>query len=69
MKCENCGGRLETVDSRKAPLNTTRRNKRCKLCHATFTTYEYIGVYPTQTSFNTSPRARVHQGFCKQFMS
>lgn len=57
MKCY-CGGKLKTIDSRPAPLNTIRRNKKCLSCGLKITSYEYIDKYPTSTSENTSSRKR-----------
>lgn len=57
MKCP-CGGKLTTLDSRDAPLNTTRRVKQCSVCLRRFATYEYINKYPLQSSENRSPLMR-----------
>ena len=40
MLCPKCGGRSKVYDSRLAPNNRIRRDRKCMKCPVRFTTYE-----------------------------
>ena len=70
MRCPSCKGDLITKDSRPSPLNTIRRVKECRECKNKIVTYEYIGLYPLESSENRSPKVREQlKQFSKSFMS
>lgn len=40
MKCPQCGGRTEIINSRPTPSDRVNRRRRCVLCHFRFSTTE-----------------------------